>query len=250
MSSIQVSSKPSVIAGSKFGPKEVTVYHIPSIDDCLALLPRHLGNYILSFTYAWLEFYLDNLTEKYGHTFVNNTLIPLCIVRGRTTQNRLVLYKNNIDFIKKHNIDRGDIHKRFERALIVRKKEIEAAKREKEINHTIKEINIQRLNVGDIFVGGVHYNKRLFLVIQKTAKTYYCIKIEIESETESHYTIKFKPYWSQFRYDVKTNEPILEVSEPIKPAKNLILKNRLNEYNEAVFNQKTKKNYFIGLFGF
>ena len=250
-STIQVSSKPSVIAGSKFGPKEVIVYSIPTLDDCLALLPRHLGNYILSFTYAWLEFYLDNLTEKYGHTFVNFTLAPLCVVRGRTTQNRFVLYKNNIAFIKKHNIDRGNIHQRFEKALVIRKKSIEDEKRRKEIETLVKETNLQRLNVGSIFIGGVHYNMRKYLVVQKTAKTYYCVKVEIESETESHYILKFLHYWrGPVRYSVETNVPILEVEEPIKPTKQLILKNEKGQYNDAVFTEKTKSKYFMELFGY
>jgi hypothetical protein len=251
MSSIQISSKPSVIAGSKFGPKEVIVYSIPTIDDCLALLPRHLGNYILSFTYAWLEFYLDNLAEKYGHTFVNFTLAPLCIIKGRTTQNRFLLYKNNIAFIKKHNIDRGNIHKRFERALVVRKKEIEKAKHIKEIETIKKNFDFERLNVGSIFVGGQHYNKRTHLVVQKTAKTYYCVKVEIESETETHFTLKFLHYWrGPVRYNVEKNTPILEVDEPIKPTKQLILKNEQGQYNDAVFTEKTKSKYFMGLFGY
>ena len=251
MSSIQVSTKPSVIAGSKFGPKEVVVYHIPSIDDCLAILPRHLGNYILSFTYAWLEYYLDNLAQKYGHTFVNFTLAPLCVVKGRTTQNRLVLYKNNIAFINKHNIDRGNIHQRFERALVIRQKEIEKEKRIREIETLVKETNLQRLNVGSIFIGGQSYNMRKYLVVQKTPKTYYCVKVEIESETETHYILKFIHYWrGQVKYNIETNVPILEVDEPIKPTKELIFKNEQGQYNDAVFTQKTKKKYFMGLFGY
>jgi len=251
MSSIQISSKPSVIAGSKFGPKEVIVYSIPSIDDCLALLPRHLGNYILSFTYAWLEFYLENLAEKYGHTFVNSTLAPLCIVRGRVSKNRFVLYKCNIEYIKKYNIDRGIIHQRVERGLVIRKKAIEDEKRRKEIQTTKKNFDLQRLNVGSIFIGGAHYNMRKYLVVQKTAKTYYCVKVEIESETETHYILKFLHYWrGPVRYCVETNVPILEVEEPIKPSKQLILKNEQGQYNDAVFTDKIKKNYFMGLFGY
>lgn len=251
MSSIQISPKPSVIVGSKFGPKEVIVYHLPSIDDCLALLPRHLGNYILSFTYAWLEFYLDNLTEKYGHTFVNNTLAPLCIIRGRLKQNRFLLYKNNVAYIKAHNIDRGNIHNRFEKAIVIRKKYFEDEKRRREIETLKKEFDLQRINVGSIFIGGPHYNRKFYLVIQKTAKTYYCVKVEIESETESHYTLKFLHYWrGPVKYNIETNVPIVEVEEPIKPMKQLILKNEQGAYTEAEFTLKTKKKYFMGLFGY
>lgn len=255
MSSILISSKPSVIAGSKFGPKEVIIYHIPSIDDCLALLPRHLGNYILSFTYAWLEFYLDNLVEKYGHTFVNNTLAPLCIVRGRTTQNRLVLYKNNIAYIKKHNIERGNIHHKFERALVTRKKEIEQAKQRKEIENLKKKMDMERLSVGSIFVGGQSYHQKLYLVIQKTEKTYYCVSVTIESETETHYTLKFNRMYhssTPLKYSIRKNEPILEVGEPIKPPKLLMLKDCqvFSGYAEAEFTQKTKRHYFMRLFGY
>ena len=94
MSFIQVSPKSSVVVGSKFGPKEVIVYCMPSLNDCMAILPRHLGNYILSFTYAWLEFYLDNLVEKYGHSFVNKSLSYLPI-KGKAGKKKSRIIQND-----------------------------------------------------------------------------------------------------------------------------------------------------------
>ena len=116
-------------------------------------------------------------------------------------------------------------------------------------------MNLQRLSVGSIFVGGQSYHHKLYLVIQKTEKTYYCVSVTIESETETHYTLKFNRIYhssTPLKYSIKTNEPILEVDEPIKPPKLLMLKDSqvFSGYAEAEFTQKTKRHYFMRLFGY
>ena len=254
MSFIQVSPKSSVVVGSKFGPKEVIVYCMPSLNDCMAILPRHLGNYILSFTYAWLEFYLDNLVEKYGHSFVNKALSYLP-VKGKAGKKKVELYKMIVLHIKTRHIDGKDVDTKIQDALVVRHQSIEREREHKQLITLNKQFNIQRLNVGDIFVGGRDFCKRLYLVIQKSLKTYYCLMVEIENETETHYTLKFTGSWVIWRggriaESIETNMPILEVEEPIKPRKQLILRSqRYNQYTEAEFNDKTRRFYFTKLFG-
>jgi hypothetical protein len=56
-------------SGSKFAPVRKVIYEIPSIDECLKHLPKDVGNHILSYTTAWLQFYLENLRKKYDYKF-------------------------------------------------------------------------------------------------------------------------------------------------------------------------------------
>jgi hypothetical protein len=59
-----------VSSSSKFAPKEMVVYKVPTLDECIGMLPRAVGNYILSFTSFWIEFYLQNIQKKYGNKFL------------------------------------------------------------------------------------------------------------------------------------------------------------------------------------
>jgi|688.fasta_scaffold40102_4 hypothetical protein len=59
-----------VVSSSKFAPKEMVVYKVPTLDECIGMLPRAIGNYILSFTPFWIEFYLQNIQQKYGNRFI------------------------------------------------------------------------------------------------------------------------------------------------------------------------------------
>jgi len=62
--------KPTSSSSSRFAPKEVVVYKAPTLDECIGMLPKVVGNYILSFTSFWIEFYLQNIREKYGNKFI------------------------------------------------------------------------------------------------------------------------------------------------------------------------------------
>ena len=59
-----------IVSSSKFAPKEMVVYKVPTLDECIGMLPRAVGNYILSFTPFWIEFYLHNIQKKYGNKFL------------------------------------------------------------------------------------------------------------------------------------------------------------------------------------
>jgi hypothetical protein len=60
----------SIPSSSKFAPKEMVVYKVPTLDECIGMLPRAVGNYILSFTPFCIEFYLLNIQKKYGNRFI------------------------------------------------------------------------------------------------------------------------------------------------------------------------------------
>ena len=255
---IQISSKCSRME-SRFGPREIVVYQVPTINDCLALLPRHLGNYILSFTHAWLEYYLDNLVDKYGQTFVNSVLeykiFGNVVFKRRGKQNNHEFYSTLLKHIKENNTSRNLIHQKFTQAIEQKMIDI-AIENERKLKLKLKkEIDLQRLSVGDIYHAGwscLFTQRELYLVIQKTPKSYYSLAVLIESETETSYTLKLT-YCSanaNIRNYIVYNRPIREVAEPIKPPKQIIIKNKTFGYNEAIFTNKTKKEYFIGLFGF
>jgi hypothetical protein len=63
-------TKPGLISSSRFAPKEVIIYKVPTLDECIGMLPKVIGNYILSFTPFWIEFYLQNIQQKYGNKFL------------------------------------------------------------------------------------------------------------------------------------------------------------------------------------
>jgi len=56
-------------SNSKFAPVRKVIYKIPSIDECIKHLPRDVGNHILSYTTAWVAFYLENIRRKYDEKF-------------------------------------------------------------------------------------------------------------------------------------------------------------------------------------
>jgi hypothetical protein len=249
METIQIISKESMMSGSMFGPKQVVVYRLPTIDDCMGILPKSLGNYILSYTYAWVEFYLDNLVEKFGHYFVNMTLSSLN-VKGKSKYNQQELYKHTIQYIRENNVSKNLIRDKFKIAIAKRIREIFLEDQKKERILLKRQIDLERLQVGTIFRGENTVSSTVvFLVIQKTAKQYYSIKIIIENETETYYFIKFlNQHRSPTVNNIILNEPILEVENPIKPTKKLMIKNHNQQYTEALFNEKTKKMYFLELF--
>jgi hypothetical protein len=61
--------------------KQPEVWIRPDLNYCLKLLPRELGNLILSYTDAYLDWYLEDIQKKYGDKFMDMVLrsIPLNI---------------------------------------------------------------------------------------------------------------------------------------------------------------------------
>ena len=39
-------TKPGLISSSRFAPKEVIIYKVPTLDECIGMLPKVIGNYI------------------------------------------------------------------------------------------------------------------------------------------------------------------------------------------------------------
>ena len=54
--------------------KQPEVWIRPDLNYCLKLLPREIGNLILSYTDAYLDWYLEDIQKKYGDKFLNMVL--------------------------------------------------------------------------------------------------------------------------------------------------------------------------------
>jgi hypothetical protein len=246
---IQISTKDSIITNSMFGPKQITVYKVPTIDECIGLLPKYVGNYILSYTYAWVEFYLDNLVEKFGYYFVTFTLNLNFNIKGKSKFTQYELYKNVIKYIRDKNISKSYIRDRFQIAIPKKLNEIFLENQKKEQKLLKRQIDLTKIQIGSIFLSSNYNVNYLFLVVQKTAKQYYSIRIIIENETDTQYIIKYSAHpRSPNNHNILLNVPILETEHSIKPVKALKIKNFQNQYTDAVFDQKTKKLYFMTLF--
>jgi hypothetical protein len=200
MSSQQVNifHTPSCIV-SKFSRKQALVYVQPTIDECLKILPRQLGNHILSYTYALFDFYIENLVIKFGYKFVINTFLNLILCCTPTKLKLPKLTKINyhealtiiMTYVKKIRVTRGRITSLFGLAIIG-EESVEQQKQQQKLEDKISHEEFMRqITVGDIF----HYNawgyqNEMFLVCQKTNKTFYHIRVIITNETETNYTIK------------------------------------------------------------
>ena len=53
------------------------------INKQIALLPKEIGNYILSFTIARLDWYLENIRNKYGDEFIRKMLVNMLFRKYR-----------------------------------------------------------------------------------------------------------------------------------------------------------------------
>jgi hypothetical protein len=165
-----------VVSSSKFAPKKIIVYQVPSLDECIGMLPRSIGNYILSFTPFWIEFYLQNIQKKYGNKFLiemidkylccNNRdplLIQRCCgrleFRGRSKMNQEELVHKMIFSIITNYREKKNIPIAFH-ALLEDKKQAKIQ----------KERILKTLVVGDILYN--HTQHIYYLVIQVDEKFY------------------------------------------------------------------------------
>jgi len=152
-----------------FSPKEIKVYRVPSLDECMALLPRVIGNYILSFTNVWIEYYLENIKNKYGNKFIiemiGDILLNKIYIRGHSKMNQenhanyLIYYLMN-----KSNIKRDLIPKAFEKLNL-------KIQRRKQILTYLRE----NIKVGNIIITK-HYNYLVIDVNGDNLKGLACIR--------------------------------------------------------------------------
>lgn len=177
----------SISSHSKFAPKEMIVYKVPSLDDCIGMLPKAIGNYILSFTSFWIEFYLKNIKEKYGNKFViemidnylccndKNTIGCRCSrmeFRGRSKMNQEELASALIFSIITNYREKKYIPIAFKCSL------------EDKINNKIKKERILKsLAVGDL----LRNNEILHLVINIDEKYYYTCNVKKWIHNDEYY---------------------------------------------------------------
>ena len=191
MKSIQLKcylNKPNSVNG-KFAPIEIIVYKLPTINDCIALLPRDIGNHILSFTNAWLEWYLENIRNKYGEKFIIEMLVNMMNNKFKMSIfNRAKYRKSNviISYILQHigskyyigwnepirTLTRDSIRFAFEDQLVLQSAKI--VYNQQRILEKKQEYDVwfNTLQVGDI----IDADK---LVLSKTNKSYRYVHIEI-----------------------------------------------------------------------
>lgn len=245
-----ISNTPSSIV-SKFGKKEKIVYVVPSIDECLALLPRHLGNLILSYTSSFLLFYIDNLVKKYGEKFVNETFDNVIYRRIKFINLQKQTQKDRVErFIKyslKLNTPRDIIVSSFqnkiqERTLLIQSQQQQKLQKKSHIN-----FYLAILNVGDIIRTPCH----TYFIVEKSKLCYYSIRVDyIQSQSENIYHTL---YIDRFSIDIIRNLDYTSYGDnfEILPKKQLkIIKFHLSVVLNPTISNKHKRDYILDLFGY
>jgi len=248
---VNISYEPSSIV-SKFSKKQAIVYIVPSIDECLALLPRHLGNYILSYTSAFLQFYIENLVLKYGLKFVNETFdnviyrrINFMNLQKQTQQERVERFiKHSI----KHSTPRDIIVSSFQNTIQERTLIIQSHQQQK-IEQQIKiTFYLSLVNVGDIIRTSYH----TYFIVEKSKLCYYSINIDfIQSQSEGEYNTL---HTERFNIHILRNVNFIayngqEISIIPKKKFKIVKYNSWVVLNPLITN-KHKREYILDLFGY
>jgi hypothetical protein len=191
---ITITNKKGVIP-SKFGAVQKKVYILPSMNDCLMLLPKEIANHILSFTSAYIELYLINVARKKGIKFVIKVFYDeLKIKRIKKLQ---TYYTSHSEIISKfiietiqNKISMKQIEDVFEKRIWYEKTYLLNSKQERLIEYNINStigLNqiIKRTYMNHTYTEFTQY----FVCIKKLAFQYYLLPIEIEKEYENKYVI-------------------------------------------------------------
>jgi len=183
-------NKPNSVNG-KFAPTEMVVYKMPTINECMKLLPRDIGNHILSFTNAWLEWYLQNIRKKYGDKFILDMLVNMLKTKHHLHFPRSVKVNDIISLVIRemgrkicfrfdttNKLTRDDVRFAFEDQLVIHSASI-GLKQQLKINKKAEyDLWLSILQVGDILdLPNYHLTK---LVISKTDKSYKYIYIRVD----------------------------------------------------------------------
>jgi len=247
MSQVLISSTPSSIPSSKFARKERLVYIVPSVDDCMGLLPRHIGNYILSYTCAFMTFYIENLVIKYGERFVTE-IFNNDIFRRVTFQN---LHKQTLPekiqrFIKyaiSSNTQRDQIISVFQTKIQERTLLIQSQQQQKMAQKEELLALVSLVNVGDI----ISANNKFYLIVEKSKLCYYSVEIRFDPDTnQGEYNhISLRDYY----VDIDRNERFRNMI--ILPKKKLvIITHNLTVVRNPDITNKHKRAYVLELFGY
>ena len=173
-------NKPSTVGGL-FAPKEKIVYVLPSVEECIIMLPKDVGNLILSFTNYFIHLYLEKMREKYGDAFVSNIVFN-SILKGTVhvkNKNSLTIEESCSKLVRyvERNVGNSivftekDIYQCFKEGIKLRAKKIQDEKRKKEERIVKKKENqasfqvlIQNMPIGIIF----SCLSNSFIVLRKT----------------------------------------------------------------------------------
>lgn len=173
-------NKPTTVGGL-FAPKEKIVYVLPSVEECIIMLPKEVGNLILSFTNYFIHLYLEKMREKYGDAFVSNIVFN-SILKGTVyvrNKNSLTIEENCSKLVRyvERNVGTSsvftekDIYQCFKEGIELRAKKIQDDKRKKEEKIVKKKENqasfqalIQNMPIGIIF----SCLSNSFIVLRKT----------------------------------------------------------------------------------
>jgi hypothetical protein len=173
-------NKPSTVGGL-FAPKEKIVYVLPSVEECIIMLPKDVGNLILSFTNYFIHLYLEKMREKYGDAFVNDVIFNI-ILKGTVyikNKNSLTIEESCSKLVRyvEKNVGSSivfteqDIYQGFKQGIELREKKIhddKIRKLQKEVekkrNKKLFEELIQNMPIGIIFSGYSQY----FILLRKT----------------------------------------------------------------------------------
>lgn len=194
---------------SKFAPKEQIVYVLPSINECLGLLPRNLGNYILSYTTAWFDFYLDNLIQKYGSKFVLQVLYKIYFktfggiyFEIKKSWNRFDIEVKCREFIfkiSKLKFNRTLIMNEFKLGLQIRQQFIidkqlmlKACRDKKNAEKNEWYSKIQRGSIIHLPSPSINFRPHYYLIIEKTKASYTSIEVELLYTNSNSYLVSLK----------------------------------------------------------
>lgn len=173
-------NKPPTVGGL-FAPKEKIVYVLPSVEECIIMLPRDVGNLILSFTNYFIHLYLEKMREKYGDAFVSDIIFNP-ILKGTVyvrNKNSLTIKENCSKLVRyvERNVGSSDvftqqdIYQCFKEGIENLMKKIKDNKMKKILKENEKKRNkqafealIQNIPVGMIFSG----RSQSFILLRKT----------------------------------------------------------------------------------
>ena len=239
-------NKPSTVGGL-FAPKEKIVYVLPSVEECIIMLPKDVGILILSFTNYFIHLYLEKMREKYGDVFVSNIIFnPLLkgtvYVKNKTSLTPKDYCSKLIRYVER-NIGKSDIFTQqdiyicFKEGIKQRIKQIEDDKRikiereiEKKKNQRLFEELIQNLPIGMIFSG---YNQT-FIILRKTRCSLIVSEI-ILYDMNTHYEYLCKGI--NFKTRTFMSEYYIRILREIKP----IIGRRNNVPLNIVLNKSPKE---------
>jgi len=191
---------------SNFAPKKRTVYVIPKINECMAILPRDLGNYILSFTTVWVEYYLKNMLDNFGvilYCDAMNDLTKNMFTFTGTRKNTIgrcnILTECILDFIsgkvnygeEKFNINTIPVS--FQKHISIRAETWKMDIINKKNNELKFHHHLRSIVIGDIY----SFPKiEPFMIIGKAPNSYKIITIRINQDNYTItvlFTDQFKP---------------------------------------------------------